>query len=103
MKNGDLQRFSPTGLPANYTCATAIPAGNSADKFILCDKSASTNGIPFPNNVIPDAKKSPNGIALTKLWPRANAGSNRFFGTANIRRDVRQEIFRDGFTSLAIK
>ena len=94
MKNGDFSAFLPTGLPANYTCATAIPAGNSADKFILCDKSASTNGTPFPNNIIPDAKKSPNGIALARLFPSANAGSNRFIGAANIRRDVRQELLR---------
>lgn len=94
MKNGDFSAFLPTGLPANYTCATAIPAGNSADKFILCDKSASTNGTPFPNNIIPDAKKSPNGIALARLFPSANAGSNRFIGAGNIRRDVRQELLR---------
>jgi hypothetical protein len=94
MKNGDFSAFLPTGLPANYTCTTSIPAGNSSDKFILCDKSASTNGTPFPNNIIPDAKKSPNGIALAKLFPGANAGSNRFIGTANIRRNVRQELLR---------
>ena len=94
MKNGDFSAFLPTGLPANYNCTTAIPAGNSSDKFILCDKSASTNGISFPNNIIPDAKKSPNGVALAKLFPGANAGSNRFIGTANIRRDVRQELAR---------
>lgn len=94
MKNGDFSAFLPTGLPVNYTCTTAIPAGNSSDKFILCDKSASTNGTPFPGNIIPDAKKSPNGIALAKLFPNANAGSNRFIGTANIRRDVRQELLR---------
>ena len=94
MKNGDFSAFLPAGLPANYTCTTPIPAGNSADKFILCDKSASTTGTPFPNNIIPDAKKSPNGIALMKLFPNPNAGTNRFIGTANIRRDVRQELLR---------
>ena len=94
MKNGDFSAFLPTGLPANYTCTTAIPSGNAADRFILCDKSASTTGTPFPNNIIPDAKKSPNGLALMKLFPRANAGSNRFISTANIRRDVRQELLR---------
>jgi len=94
MKNGDFSAFLPTGLPANYTCTTSIPAGNSSDKFILCDKSASTNGTPFPNNIIPDAKKSPNGIALARLFPSANAGSNRLIGTANIRRNVRQELLR---------
>ena len=41
MKNGDFSAFLPTGLPANYTCTTTIPTGNSSDKFILCDKSAS--------------------------------------------------------------
>jgi hypothetical protein len=94
MKNGDFSAFLPSGLPANYTCTTSIPAGNSADKFILCDKSASTTGTPLPNNIIPDTKKSPNGIALMKLFPSANAGLNRFISTANIRRDVRQELLR---------
>jgi hypothetical protein len=94
MKNGDFSAFLPTGLPANYTCTTPIPSGNPANRFILCDKSGSTTGTPFPNNIIPDAKKSPNGIALMSLFPGANAGTNRFIGTANIRRDVRQELLR---------
>ena len=94
MRNGDFSAFLPTGLPANYTCATAIPSGNSADKFILCDKSASTTGTPFPSNIIPDGKKSPNGVALMKLWPQANAGANRFIGSSTIKRNVRQELFR---------
>lgn len=94
MRNGDFSAFLPTGLPANYTCTTAIPAGNAPDKFILCDKSASTTGTPFPNNVIPNAKKSPNGVALMKLWPRANAGADRFIGSPGIKRNVRQELLR---------
>ena len=94
MRNGNFSAFLPTGLPANYTCTTAIPAGNSSDKFILCDKSGSTTGTPFPNNIIPDAKKSPNGIALMKLFPHANAGANRFIGSATVRRNVRQELLR---------
>src|SRR5215510_4413434 len=94
MRRGDFSAFLPTGLPANYNCTTTIPAGNGPDKFILCDKSASTNGTPFANNIIPLAKQSPNGIALTKLWPQANAGLNRFISTGNIRLDVRQELLR---------
>src|SRR5262245_19677421 len=94
MRNGDFSAFLPTGLPANYTCSTAIPSGNSPDKFILCDKSASTNGTPFPGNIIPDIKKSPNGIALMKLWPHANAGLDRFIGSPGVKRDVRQELLR---------
>ncbi|HEY8226660.1 MAG TPA: TonB-dependent receptor [Pyrinomonadaceae bacterium] len=94
MKNGDFSAFLPTGLPANYTCTTPIPSGNSADKFILCDKSASTTGTPFPNNIIPDSKKSPNGIALTKLWPHANAALDRFIGSPGVKRNVRQELLR---------
>lgn len=94
MRNGNFSAFLPAGLPANYTCSTAIPAGNSPDKFILCDKSASTNGTPFPNNIIPDAKKSPNGVALMKLFPHANAGLDRFIAAPIIRRNVRQELLR---------
>jgi hypothetical protein len=94
MRRGDFSAFLPTGLPANYTCATAIPAGNSPDKFILCDKSASTNGVPFVNNIIPDAKKSPNGIGLMKLWPHPNAGLDRFISAPIVKRDVRQELLR---------
>ena len=94
MRRGDFSAFLPTGLPANYTCSTAIPAGNSADKFILCDKSASTNGTPFPNNIIPDSKKSPNGVALMKLWPHPNSGLNGFIGSPSTVRDVRQELLR---------
>ena len=66
MRSGDFSAFLPTGLPANYTCTTSIPAGNASNKFILCDKSASTNGTPFPNNIIPPGKMSPNGIGLMK-------------------------------------
>ena len=94
MRRGDFSAFLPTGLPANYTCATAIPAGNTPDKFILCDKSASTNGTPFANNIIPLAKQSPNGIGLMKLWPGANAGLDRFIGSPGVKRDVRQELLR---------
>ena len=94
MRRGDFSAFLPTGLPANYTCTTAIPSGNSPDKFILCDKSASTTGTPFPNNIIPNAKQSPNGIGLMKLWPHANAGLDRFIGSPGIRRNVRQELLR---------
>jgi hypothetical protein len=94
MRGGDFSAFLPTGLPANYTCTTSIPAGNSSNKFILCDKSASTNGTPFPNNIIPTAKMSPNGIGLMKLWPHANAGFDRFIGSPAIKRDVRQELLR---------
>ena len=68
MRNGDFSAFLPPGLPAgNTSCAPTsftIPAG----RFILCDKSASTTGVAFPGNIIPLAKRSPNGIALMKLF-----------------------------------
>src|SRR5215813_9495479 len=94
MRRGDFSAFLRTGLPANYTCNTPIPGGNSPDKFILCDKSASTNGTPFLNNIIPDAKKSPNGVALMSLWPHPNSGSDRFIGSPIVNRTVRQELLR---------
>jgi Carboxypeptidase regulatory-like domain len=94
MRSGNFSAFLPTGLPANYTCSTPIPAGNSPDKFILCDKSASTTGTPFPNNIIPDNKKSPNGVALMQLWPRANSGLDRFISSPVVNRTVRQELLR---------
>ncbi|MGI9165482.1 MAG: hypothetical protein ACR2G5_03695, partial [Pyrinomonadaceae bacterium] len=78
MRNGDFSAFLPSGLPAgNTSCAPAgftIPAG----RFILCDKSASTTGVAFAGNIIPLAKVSPNGIALVKLFPHANAGRDRY-------------------------
>src|SRR6266699_791909 len=97
MRTGDFSAFLPAGLPANYTCATAIPAGNTPDKFILCDKSASTTGKPFLNNVIPLAKQSPNGVGLMKLWPHADAGLDRFIGAPVVRRTVRQELLRGDY------
>ncbi len=94
MRNGDFSAFLPAGLPAgNTSCAPAgftIPAG----KFILCDKSASTNGVAFPGNVIPLAKRSPNGVALMKLFPRANAGLDSYIAAPITKRDVRQEVGR---------
>src|SRR5262249_55924742 len=94
MRRGDFSAFLPTGLPANYTCNTAIPAGNPANRFILCDKSASTNGTPFPNNIIPLSKQSPNGIDLMKLWPHANSRLDGFIGSPITKRDARQELLR---------
>ncbi len=94
MRNGDFSAFLPAGLPAgNTSCAPAgftIPAG----KFILCDKSASTTGVAFPGNIIPLAKRSPNGIALMKLFPRANAGLDSYIAAPITKRDVRQELVR---------
>lgn len=101
MRNGDFSAFLPSGLPANYTCATAIPDPNGINrgKFILCDKSASTTGTPFANNIIPLNKQSPNGRALLNLFPRANAvGSSGLMDTyidAPITvRNVRQDLLR---------
>jgi Carboxypeptidase regulatory-like domain len=94
MRNGDFSAFLPAGLPAgNTSCAPAgftIPAG----KFILCDKSGSTNGVAFPGNIIPLAKRSPNGVALMKLFPQANAGSGVYIAAPITARDVRQEVLR---------
>ena len=89
MRAGDFSAFLPTGLPANYTCTTPVTSG-----FILCDKSSSTTGTPFPNNIIPNSKKSPNGIDLVKLWPHPNAGLDRFIGSPSVKRNVRQELLR---------
>ncbi|PWT88557.1 MAG: hypothetical protein C5B55_12885 [Blastocatellia bacterium] len=94
MRRGDFSAFLPTGLPTNYTCTTSIPSGNAPDKFILCDKSGSTTGVPFPNNIIPDSKKSPNGVDLVKLWPHPNSGFDRFIGSPGIKRNVREELLR---------
>lgn len=94
MRNGDFSAFLPAGVPAgNTSCAPTgftIPAG----KFILCDKSASTTGVAFPGNIIPLAKRSPNGVALMKLFPQANAGLDRYIAAPITKRDVRQEIVR---------
>lgn len=94
MRNGDFSAFLPAGLPAgNTSCAPSgftIPTG----RFILCDKSVSTTGVAFPGNIIPLAKRSPNGIALLNLFPRANAGLDRYIASPITKRDVRQEIVR---------
>ena len=94
MRNGDFSAFLPAGLPAgNTSCAPAgftIPAG----KFILCDKSGSTTGVAFPGNIIPAVKRSPNGVALMKLFPHANAGPDVLITAPITARDVRQEVLR---------
>lgn len=101
MRVGDFSQFLPVGLPANYTCATAIPnaATINAGKFILCDRSASTAGTPFVNNVIPLAKQSPNGRAILNLFPRANARGasgllDTYIAAPITARDVRQDLLR---------
>jgi hypothetical protein len=94
MRNGDFSAFLPPGLPAGNTSCTpagfTIPTG----RFILCDKSASTTGVAFPGNIIPLAKRSPNGVALMKLFPQANAGLDRYIAAPLTKRDVHQEIVR---------
>ena len=96
MRRGDFSAFLPIGLPAGYTCSTTIPNPTTinAGRFILCDKSASTNGTPFTNNIIPLAKMSPNGIGLMKLFPGANAGVDRYIAAPIVKRNVRQELLR---------
>ena len=96
MRRGDFSAFLPIGLPAVYNCSTTIPNPDTINKgrFILCDKSGSTNGTPFPNNIIPLAKMSPNGLALAKLWPHPNAGLDSYIAFPIIRRNVRQELLR---------
>ena len=96
MRRGDFSAFLPIGLPAGYTCSTTIPNATTinAGRFILCDKSASTNGTPFANNIIPNGKMSPNGIALMKLFPLPNAGLDRYIASPIVNRNVRQEVLR---------
>lgn len=98
MRNGDFSAFLPIGLPANYTCTTTIPNSGAGQvnfgKFILCDKSASTTGTPFANNIIPLNKQSPNGRAILNLFPRANTGLDRYIAAPITARNVRQDLLR---------
>jgi hypothetical protein len=96
MRRGDFSAFLPIGLPANYTCTTTIPNADTinAGRFILCDKSGSTTGVPFANNIIPTAKMSPNGLALARLFPLPNGGADKYIAFPITRRNVRQELLR---------
>jgi hypothetical protein len=94
MRHGDFSAFLPAGVPANNTSCTPAGITQTATRFILCDKSASTTGVAFPGNIIPASKMSPNGLAILKLFPRPNAGLDRYISAPITQRDVRQDLLR---------
>ena len=94
MRRGDFSAFLPANVPANNTSCTPAGVTQTATRFILCDKSASTTGVAFPGNVIPASKLSPNGLAILKLFPGPNAGADRYIAAPVTSRDVRQDVLR---------
>ncbi len=53
-------------------------------------------GAPFPNNVIPADRLSPNGIALLKVYPLANgiySGNNNFFQVRGAPQNQRKDTY----------
>ncbi|MDT5268662.1 MAG: hypothetical protein QOH49_848 [Acidobacteriota bacterium] len=94
MRRGDFSAFLPTGVAANNTSCTPAGITQTATRFILCDKSASTTGVAFPGNIIPASKLSPNGLAILKLFPLPNAGTDRYIAAPVTTRNVRQEVLR---------
>jgi hypothetical protein len=50
-------------------------------------------GQPFPNNIIPTGRLSPNGIALLKVYPEPNfnVGTSNWFGSAAAPTDQRKD------------
>jgi Carboxypeptidase regulatory-like domain/TonB-dependent Receptor Plug Domain len=94
MRRGDFSAFLPAGVPANNTSCTPAGITQTATRFILCDRSASTTGVAFPGNIIPLSKMSPNGRALLNLFPRPNAGLDRYIAAPITKRNVRQELLR---------
>jgi hypothetical protein len=94
MRRGDFSAFLPTGVAAGNTSCTPAGITQTATRFILCDKSASTTGVAFPGNIIPESKMSPNGRAILNLFPVANAGLDRYIAAPITQRDVRQELLR---------
>lgn len=94
MRNGDFSAFLPANVPAGNTSCSPAGVAQTATRFILCDKSGSTTGRAFPNNIIPPDKMSPNGRALLSLFPLPNAGPDRFIAAPITVRNVRQDILR---------
>ncbi|HWS86742.1 MAG TPA: carboxypeptidase regulatory-like domain-containing protein [Pyrinomonadaceae bacterium] len=94
MRRGDFSAFLPANVPANNTSCAPAGVTQTATRFILCDKSASTAGVAFPGNVIPASKLSPNGLAILKLFPRPNAGADRYIAAPVTVRNVRQDVLR---------
>lgn len=94
MRRGDFSAFLPAGVPTNNTSCTPAGVTQTATRFILCDKSASTMGVAFPGNVIPASKMSPNGLAILKLFPLPNAGADRYIAAPVTVRNVRQDVLR---------
>jgi hypothetical protein len=66
----------------------------SAVSAPILDKSASTTGVAFAGNVIPQAKMSPNGARLVNLYPEPNSGLGTFIGAPVTVRDVREDLIR---------
>ncbi len=95
MRDGDFSALLPANLPPGNTSCTPAGVTQTATSFILCDKSASTTGVPFPGNRIPAGKMSPNGRALANLFPMPNdATGTRYIAAPVTVRDVRQELVR---------
>ena len=95
MRQGDFSAFLPANVPAGNTSCTPAGVTQTATRFILCDKSASTTGVAFPGNKIPANKISPNGLALLKLFPTPNdTTGTRYIASPVTSRDVRQELLR---------
>ncbi|MGH9855503.1 MAG: carboxypeptidase regulatory-like domain-containing protein, partial [Blastocatellia bacterium] len=95
MRQGDFSAFLPANVPVGNTSCTPAGVTQTATRFILCDKSASTAGVAFTGNKIPANKMSPNGLALLNLYPQPNdTTGTRFIGAPVTSRDVRQELLR---------
>ena len=94
MRRGDFSAFLPSNVPAGNTSCTPAGVTQTATRFILCDKSASTTGVAFPGNIIPESKLSPNGRAILNLFPSPNAGLDRYIAAPVTTRNVRQELLR---------
>ena len=56
-----------------------------------------SNGVPYPNNVIPVGDRSPNGMALLSVYPNPNLavpqGSNNWFGAAGAPVNQRKDTY----------
>ena len=56
---------------------------------------------PFPNNVIPRSRLSPNGIALLNVLPQPvpgfQQGSSNWIGTKSTHSDLRKDTFKVGY------
>ncbi|HWR15329.1 MAG TPA: carboxypeptidase regulatory-like domain-containing protein [Terriglobales bacterium] len=97
MRQGNFSAFLPTNSGPITSCTQTLSAADKG-KFILCDKSASTTGTPFPNNIIPANKISPNGLAILNLFPQPNSGTATYIASPVTDRTVRQDLARLDWT-----